>query len=782
MKRLFLRRSHSRISCVSAIIAIAVICCMQNSYARNDTRSSGECVAVLNAVDDTTSLTDVQLYEIYDACIRLSDVGTDEAIPSLVKMLSDPRLTTVSLSAIRNIPSEQKLLVLRASLEELPAQVLPEVIRTLGELRDVASVGIFTTFADSEKSEISQASYWALGSIASSDAVAFLTQKLNANTVPNSVSEATLKAISTLTHDGQKDVALALSKSLYRSNASVSYRAAAGGLLLESDSDQFPTILISMLTDSDSKIFQMGITKLIDTKKDMISAIVPELLQSLTEDRVAILLPAIGRRHEAELVPILMSQAETGSPKVRLAAIESLGFCGDLRAMELLFQTLRSDDLEMAKIAAKSLEGLHGEDLDAAMLASLQSADHFTLLTSLKIVADRKISGATQRVAELCYDQDIQVRLAACATYVQIVIPSKESLEIILEIWKNSIQSEQFTQENILNIQANAVLLCRRIADRSEATKFLAQRFANAEKKEGIFLLNLLKTLGETSASEVVANAAYTETFADEATRLLGEWPDISAAPFLLKIAQDHPIEKYRIRTLRGYLRIARQMGMVYSERISMYERAADVATRDVEKNMISEALRQINETLEISIFDEKTFAGWNGDLNVFRIVDGAIVGGNMENGLTNNMFLATDKEYSDFVLTLECKVLGNGTNAGVQFRSMRVPDSTEMSGYQADLTNDCSYPGSLYDESRRNRFLTQADPQQIQKLWRVNDWNEYKIVCHGNTIQLYLNGEKTIEFSEEDATIPQRGHIGLQIHAGGPGEVWYRNIRVQEN
>src|SRR2546423_1878832 len=115
-----------------------------------------------------------------------------------------------------------------------------------------------------------------------------------------------------------------------------------------------------------------------------------------------------------------------------------------------------------------------------------------------------------------------------------------------------------------------------------------------------------------------------------------------------------------------------------------------------------------------VALFDGKTFAGWDGDTKgTWHIKDGCIVGGSLEKKIPRNQFLATTASYKDFVLRLKFKLLGDSkkgfVNSGVQVRSQRVPNDTEMTGYQADL-GDPSWWGCLYDESRRNRVLAQSD------------------------------------------------------------------------
>lgn len=184
-----------------------------------------------------------------------------------------------------------------------------------------------------------------------------------------------------------------------------------------------------------------------------------------------------------------------------------------------------------------------------------------------------------------------------------------------------------------------------------------------------------------------------------------------------------------------------------------------------------------------VPLFDGKTFAGWNGDTaKTWRIEDGAIVAGRADAAAARNEFLATDREFQDFELRLEFRMdCTKGCNAGVQFRSRRVPNHHEVSGYQADIAPGIT--GGLYDESRRNKMLV-VPPQELQDraLSRANDgWNEYVIRCHGKTASLAINGVPMVTYTESDDSIPLRGVVALQIHGGLVGTIRYRDIRITE-
>jgi putative heme-binding domain-containing protein len=201
-----------------------------------------------------------------------------------------------------------------------------------------------------------------------------------------------------------------------------------------------------------------------------------------------------------------------------------------------------------------------------------------------------------------------------------------------------------------------------------------------------------------------------------------------------------------------------------------------------------------------LPLFDGKTFAGWEGDTDsVWRIERGEIVAGKPDEKLPKNNFLCTTREFADFDLRLEYRRGDN--NGGIQFRSQRVPNHHEVSGYQADFASGID--GCLYDESRRNRFLgvygigevdlaseagrpgaliklAQAARAENEKKLGIGEWNRYRIRAEGPRIRLWINDVLTVDYTEKDAAIPLAGKIAIQIH-GGATEIRYRNITIEE-
>jgi len=195
---------------------------------------------------------------------------------------------------------------------------------------------------------------------------------------------------------------------------------------------------------------------------------------------------------------------------------------------------------------------------------------------------------------------------------------------------------------------------------------------------------------------------------------------------------------------------------------------------------------REDAEKLEegfVSLFDGKTLEGWEGNLKYFRIEEGAVVAGSLKEKIPNNEFLCTKKQYGNFDLRFEVKLQGEGNNAGVQFRSKRVPNDHEVSGFQCDVGGAWNRPvwGALYDESRRNKMMAEAPAASISNWVKDKDWNKMRVLAEGDRIQIFLNDHQTVDYTETDKEIAKTGVIGLQIHSGPPTEAWYRAIRIRE-
>jgi len=197
--------------------------------------------------------------------------------------------------------------------------------------------------------------------------------------------------------------------------------------------------------------------------------------------------------------------------------------------------------------------------------------------------------------------------------------------------------------------------------------------------------------------------------------------------------------------------------------------------------SLIASCATGLSDNGNKSLFNGRTLAGWDGDTaKTWRVDNGEILGGTLTEKVPRNEFLATTANYTNFVLRLKFKLTGTEgfVNSGVQIRSQRVPNDSEMKGYQADIGE--GWYGTIYDESRRNKPLIKPTEEAVKQAVKVGQWNDYEIRAVGPRIVLAINGVQMVDYTEPDPSIPQFGRIGLQVHGGGKTEVRFKDLNLE--
>jgi len=211
-----------------------------------------------------------------------------------------------------------------------------------------------------------------------------------------------------------------------------------------------------------------------------------------------------------------------------------------------------------------------------------------------------------------------------------------------------------------------------------------------------------------------------------------------------------------------------------------------------------------------VSIFDGKTLEGWDGDPRLWSVQDGALRGQTTaENPAHGNTFCVwRGGRLRDFILKIKFRIQ-NG-NSGIQYRS-KEHKKWRINGYQAEVENKPGKVGFLYHEGGRGWLVNVGDfmiidekgkKKVVSKVSDVNalkkggyyknkDWNEYIIIAQGNYLRHYLNGYPTMALIDNDKpTDPdnpkdrkgfiREGLLALQIHAGPPMLVEFKDIRIK--
>ncbi|MEX2187617.1 MAG: family 16 glycoside hydrolase [Pirellulales bacterium] len=200
------------------------------------------------------------------------------------------------------------------------------------------------------------------------------------------------------------------------------------------------------------------------------------------------------------------------------------------------------------------------------------------------------------------------------------------------------------------------------------------------------------------------------------------------------------------------------------------------------------------------SLFDGKTLDGWDGNPKLWSVKDGTITGQTTKENPTNgNTFLFwKGGNVGDFELRLSYRIVGG--NSGIQYRSKDFGNWV-AGGYQGDFEAGKTYTGILYEERMTRGIMAQRGEKvvfgedgkrevvgsvgksdEIQAAIKNKDWNDYTIIAKGHELKHIINGKTTIEVTDNDPKkFVAEGILALQLHAGPPMMVQFKDVRIKE-
>jgi len=210
------------------------------------------------------------------------------------------------------------------------------------------------------------------------------------------------------------------------------------------------------------------------------------------------------------------------------------------------------------------------------------------------------------------------------------------------------------------------------------------------------------------------------------------------------------------------------------------------------------------------ALFNGKDLTGWDGDPKLWAVKDGVIRGETTkDNAAKGNTFLIwKDGTVKDFDLRLSFR-MNAANNSGIQYRSKhitegKVSNAWVVRGYQHELRNEKKFPNTssfIYDEGGKRGRMCQVGEKVVwtadgkkdvketfvtqeafDKLMKVDDWNDVVIIAKGKNVKHYLNGQLVVDFTDEDPKLAlSQGVVALQLHAGAPMWVEFKNVRLKQ-
>ena len=534
------------------------------------------------------------------ACKKLAVLGSSAAVEDLAKLLPDEQLSSWARIALEAIPGAAADEALRKSLDSLNGKLLVGTINSIGVRRDAGAVETLVARLKADDAEVASAAAVALGHIGNAAAAKSLRASLASAPpkVRSAVAEGCILCAEKSAADGRLAEAAAIYDEVRTADVPKQrvLEAVRGSILAHKD--EGIAILVEQLRSPDNGLFQIALSTAREIQGTKIDEVLAAELGRATPERAPLVIVAMADRKESVVLSAVLKAAGSGPKPVRLAAIAALGRVGDASCLSSLVEIAQQDDAELTQTARAALGELPGEKVNQEIIARLANAQGKTLPLLIEVVGSRRIN-AMETLLKAVNHSDAAVRSAAL-TSLGNTIPAK-SLSVLI----SQAVSPKHAEDAAVAQQALKAA-CVRMADREACAGELAAAYEKSPVATKTVLLQILGAVGGTKALNTIGNAAKTTDplLQDASTKLLGEWMTIDAAPVLLDLTKSAPGEKYQVRALRGYIRIARQFTMSEPERAEMCAKAFDASRQVAEQKLVLDVLKRYPsvDTLKIAV------------------------------------------------------------------------------------------------------------------------------------------------------------------------------------
>jgi HEAT repeat protein len=523
-----------------------------------------------------------------DACKDLAVYGSPKAVPDLAKLLTDEQLASWARIALEAIPGEAADEALRKSIDSLHGLLAVGAINSIGVRRDALAAKPLAGKLEDKDAAVASAAAVALGKIGTPEAAQSLQAALAAAPpkVRSAVAEGLVLCAERSLKEGRGEEAVALYDAVRKADVPHQRRLEATRGAILASKDQGIPLLLEQLKSPDKKMFYMALGTAREFPGSQIDAALAHEVPQAKPERAALVIGAMADRKETVVLAALLRAAESGPQVVRLAAVSALGRAGNDSCTDLLLHIALDPDTELAGKARTALVDLPGSPVDQDLVARLHGAQGKMYPLLIELVGERRIKAVDDLVQALDNSDDA-VRVAALKALGTTVTADKLSVLIAQVVTPKHAQDAAEAEKALK-------AACVRMPDRDACAKQLAAAMRTAPLATKIALLKILGAVGGAEAlASIGASAKGSDAeLHDASSRLLGEWMTVDAGPVLLHLAKTAPGEKYRVRALRGYLRIARQFVMSEPERLDMCKNAMAAADQPAEQKLVLDILK----------------------------------------------------------------------------------------------------------------------------------------------------------------------------------------------
>ncbi len=584
-----------------AIVALAsLLTTVSSTHAQVDTlRDETQLIAILSNADAPRA-------DKAMACKRLTVYGSPAAIPELAKLLSDPELASWTRIALEAIPGEAADAALREACPNLSGLLLIGTINSIGVRRDQQAVAALAEHLAHDDQEVAIAAAFALGKIGGAEATETLVNSLASTPerVRSAVAAGCVVCAEQLLASGD----IAAAKQSYDTVRSAQVptqrivEATRGAI--KSGGDEAIGLLIETLGNPEKKLFHVALQTAREIPSPELASAMLGAVKTASSERAPLIVQALADMPGTVDSQTIVELAQTGSKEVRLAAIEALGRTGDASCVAPLIKLATEAEDLVAPVKA-ALVNIADEGVNQEVIARLpEAAGDVDAQLLIEVVGLRRIE-ATDALLKALDSSRPAVRHAALESLGRTVAP--ERLKILID----AVIDPKFAEDQDAAVTALKTAAVR-MPDREACATELAAAIPLAPLAAKVSILEILGKMGGAKALETLATyAAGSEMqLKDTTSRLMGEWMTADAAPVLLKLATTGPADKFQVRAMSGYIRIARQFVLPEPERVAMCVQAMKAAKRDNERKLVLDVLERYPSRGTLALAIQATQSG----------------------------------------------------------------------------------------------------------------------------------------------------------------------------
>lgn len=523
-------------------------------------------------------------------CKKLAIYGDKDAVPALAALLPNQQLSSWALIALEVIPGPEADAALREAMGNLKGRELIGVINSIGVRGDAKAVDALAARLKDADVEVASAAAAALGHIGDAAATKTLEQSLDAApaAVRSTVAEGCILCAEKLMANGNRDEAARLYDKVRQADVPKQrVIEATRGAILARQAAGVP-LLVEQLKSADKGMFAIGLQTARELPGEQAAEALVAAMDLVAAHRRALLVVALADCDAPAVLPIMVETAKGGEKSVRMAAVGMLSRVGNASCVPVLLDVAVEEDEELVDAAKTALEGLPGKDVDAELVARLAKAEGKARPVLIELAGRRRIESAVPSLLAAADDSDVQVCAAALGALGSTVGPGDLAFLVSRVVAPTAGDDAKVAAQSLL---AAAI----RMPDREACAAQLAAAMANAALPAKCSILEVLGAMNGEKALATLGSAAKDPSpeLQDAASRLLGDWMSVDAAPVLLDLAKTAPETKYQVRALRGYIRLVRQFPVPDPQRADMCRAALDAATRNEEKALVLEVMER---------------------------------------------------------------------------------------------------------------------------------------------------------------------------------------------